>query len=50
MSRPLRAEHAGVIDHNMCRANARHRIFHYEAVHQRMVDGLALTVGGFGWE
>jgi hypothetical protein len=32
----------------MCRGNARQRIFHDEADHQRRVDGLALTVGRFG--
>jgi putative transposase len=34
----------------MCRGNARQRIFHEDADHQRLVDGLALTVSRFGWE
>jgi putative transposase len=50
MSRPLRVEHPGAIYHVMCRGNARQRIFHDEADHQRLVDGLALTVSRFGWE
>jgi hypothetical protein len=28
----------------MCRGNARQRIFHGEADHQRLIDGLALAV------
>jgi putative transposase len=50
MSRPLRVEYPGAIYHIMCRGNARQRIFHDEADHQRLVDGLALTVSRFGWE
>jgi putative transposase len=50
MSRPLRVEYPGAIYHIMCRGNARQRIFHNEADHQRLVDGLALTVSRFGWE
>jgi len=50
MSRPLRVEYTGAIDHAMCRGNARQRIFHDEADHQRLIDGLALTVSRFGWE
>jgi putative transposase len=34
----------------MCRGNARQRIFHDEADHQRLIDGLAQTVGRFGWD
>jgi REP element-mobilizing transposase RayT len=50
MSRPLRVEYRGAIYHVMCRGNARQRIFHDDADHQRLVDGLALTVSRFGWE
>ena len=50
MSRPLRVEYPGAIYHVMCRGNARQRIFHDEADHQRLIDGLALTVSRFGWE
>jgi putative transposase len=50
MSRPLRVEYPGAIYHAMCRGNARQRIFHDEADHQRLVDGLAVTVSRFGWE
>ena len=50
MSRPLRVEYAGAIYHVMCRGNARQRIFHDEADHQRLVDGLAQTVSRFNWE
>jgi len=34
----------------MCRGNARQRIFQDEADHQRLVDGLAVTVSRYGWE
>jgi hypothetical protein len=34
----------------MHRGNARQRIFRDAADHQRLVDGPALTVSGFGWE
>jgi putative transposase len=50
MSRPLRVEYAGAIYHVMCRGNARQRIFHEEADHQRLIDGLESTVNRFGWE
>ena len=50
MSRPLRVEYPGAIYHIMCRGNARQRIFHDEADHQRVIDGLALTVSRSGWE
>ena len=50
MSMALRVEYPGAIHHVMCRGNARRRIFHDEADHQRLIDGLALTVSRFGWE
>jgi putative transposase len=50
MSRPLRVEYPGAIYHVMCRGNSCQRIFHDEADHQRLIDGLALTVSRFGWE
>lgn len=50
MSRPLRVEFPGAIYHVMCRGNARQRIFQDEADHQRLVDGLAVTVSRYGWE
>jgi len=50
MSRPLRVEYPGAIDHVMCRGHARQRIFHDEADHHRLIDGLALTVSRFDWE
>jgi putative transposase len=50
MSRPLRVEYPGAIYHVMCRGNARQQIFHEDSDHQRLVDGLALTVTKFGWE
>lgn len=50
MSRPLRVEYPGAIYHVMCRGNARQQIFHDEADHQRLVDGLESTVNRFGWE
>jgi REP-associated tyrosine transposase len=34
----------------MCRGNARQRIFRDEADHQRLVDGLAVTVSRYDWE
>jgi len=34
----------------MCRGHARQRIFHDEADHHRLIDGLALTVSRFDWE
>ena len=49
MSRPLGVEYPGAIHHVICRGNARQRIFHNEADHQRLIDGLALTVSRFGW-
>jgi len=48
MSRPLRAEYPGAIHHVVCRGDARQRIFRDEADYHRLVDGLALTVSGFG--
>ncbi len=48
MSRPLRVEYPGAIYHVVCRGNARQRIFHDERDHQRLIDGLALTVSRFG--
>ncbi len=50
MSRPLRVEYPGAINHVMCRGNARQQIFRNEADYQRLVDGLALTVSRYGWE
>jgi len=50
MSRPLKVECPGAIYLVMCRGNARQRIFDDESDHQRLIDGLALTVGRFGWE
>jgi REP element-mobilizing transposase RayT len=50
MRRPLRVEHPGAIYHVMCRSDARQRIFHEEADHQRLIDGLESTVNRFGWE
>ena len=50
MARPLRVEYPGAIYHVMCRGNVRQRIFHDEADHQRLIDGLAQTVGRFGWD
>jgi putative transposase len=50
MSRPLRVEYPGAIYHVMCRGNGRQRIFHDDADHQRLIDGLAVTVSRFGWE
>ena len=50
MSRPLRLEYPGAIYHVMCRGNARQQIFHDETDYQRLVDGLAVTVGRYGWE
>ena len=50
MSRPLRVEYPGAIYHVMCSGNARQQIFHNEADHQRLFDGLAQTVSRFGWE
>ncbi|MFI5455891.1 MAG: transposase [Isosphaerales bacterium] len=50
MSRLLRVEYPGAIHHVMCRGNARQRIFHDDADHQRIIDGLALTVSRIGWE
>ena len=50
MARPLRVEYPGAIYHVMCRGNARQRIFHDDADHQRFIDGLTQTVGRFGWD
>jgi putative transposase len=50
MARPLRIEYPGAIYHVMCRGNARQRIFHDDADHQRLIDGLAQTVGRYGWD
>jgi putative transposase len=50
MSRPLRVEYPGAIYHVICRGNARQQIFRDDDDYQRLVDGLALTVGRYGWE
>jgi REP element-mobilizing transposase RayT len=34
----------------MCRGNARQKIFREDADHQRLLDGMALTVSRLGWE
>jgi putative transposase len=50
MRRPLRVEYPGAIYHVMCRGNARQKIFREDADHQRLLDGMALTVSRLGWE
>ena len=50
MARPLRIEFEGAIYHVMSRGNARQAIFDGEGDYERLRDGLALTVGRYGWE
>jgi len=50
MSGPLRVEYPGAIRHVMCWGNGRQRVFHDEADHRRLIDGLGLTVRRLGWE
>jgi len=50
MARPLRIEFAGAIYHVMSRGNARQAIFDGEGDYERLRDGLAQTVGRYGWE
>jgi len=50
MARPLRIEFAGAIYHVMSRGNARQAIFDGEGEYERLRDGLAQTVGRYGWE
>jgi putative transposase len=50
MSRRLRVEFPGALYRVVCRGNARQGIFHKEADHRRLIDGLESTVNRFGWE
>ena len=43
MARPLRIEFSDAIYHVMAGGNGRQAIFHTDADHQRMTDGLART-------